>query len=759
MRTQEHLPSPRRTAVLSVCICVHLWLIAICVYLWLGAAAAIAQTKASDPVAPLAAEVAAAEQALRNDERQIAESHYRAALYHGWMVTAAIAVSERRLADAREAFGRAAGAVVDNHDALQSLAIVDLQLNDATSALVLLTRLVAVNPKQPALRRLLAQALVANRQPEEAVQTLEEAHAAAPADLETTFALASGYLQVKKVDAAGRLFDVVAAARPIPQTYVLIGRAYRDADQYDRARGALEKALAMDPRVRHAHYYLGTLAVRAEGILRVDEAIKEFGRELDLAADDPFMHERLGIALVEARREAEALPHLQIATRAPAAGADAWQYLGRAQLAAQQPHDAVASLRRALALTTPAAGDAEVGNLHYQLARALRQAGDAKAADAEFAQAERSSVARTENARNRLARFMRDADEGRGPDAGVMPSITLDAGGFSTLTATARRDLTAQLSSTLARVYLNLGVMHARADRFGRAAELFEQAAAIDPAFPQVQYSLGVAWFNAQQYTKAAAALARAAAADPGNADVRRMLALASLQSDDFARAADLLRDDPQRESDPSLQFAYGIALVRSGRAADAESTFSRLVAAHAGSPELNVVLGEAHAEQGDFDAAVKSLERALALKPDVAEANAALGLIYLKQGRLADSVNALRTELSAHPEDVKARHTLATVLDLDGRSDEALREVRTVLKARPQFADARYLHGKILLARGAAAEAAEQLEIAARLAPDDANVHYQLGQAYQKLGRTELAQQQFDVFQKLKDKRRGGSK
>ena len=79
-----------------------------------------------------------------------------------------------RPGEASEWFGRAAGAVVDNHDALQSLAIVDLQLNDATSALVLLTRLVAVNPKQPALRRLLAQALVANRQPEEAVQTLEE---------------------------------------------------------------------------------------------------------------------------------------------------------------------------------------------------------------------------------------------------------------------------------------------------------------------------------------------------------------------------------------------------------------------------------------------------------------------------------------------------------------------------------------------------------------------------------------------------------
>ena len=95
--------------------------------------------------------------------------------------------------------------------------------------------------------------------------------------------------------------------------------------------------------------------------------------------------------------------------------------------------------------------------------------------------------------------------------------------------------------------------MHAQAQRFARAAECFEQAAAVDPEFPQVQYSLGVAYFNAQQYDKATAPLTRASALDPSNVELRRMLALAWFNADAFDKAADLLAADPGRESDPSL--------------------------------------------------------------------------------------------------------------------------------------------------------------------------------------------------------------
>jgi len=174
----------------------------VCVFLWLSTLSA-AQTKPTgDPAAGLDLVVAGAERALRDAEPQIAESRYRDALYQGWMLSAAVALAEGRTSAARDALTRASSAVVDNDEAQQALAMVDLQLGDHEAALPILTRLVAAHPKDTARRRLLAQALIANRQPEEAVQALEEAHGVAPDDAETTFALATGYLRVKKLDEA-----------------------------------------------------------------------------------------------------------------------------------------------------------------------------------------------------------------------------------------------------------------------------------------------------------------------------------------------------------------------------------------------------------------------------------------------------------------------------------------------------------------------------------------------------------------------------
>jgi Flp pilus assembly protein TadD len=304
--------------------------------------------------------------------------------------------------------------------------------------------------------------------------------------------------------------------------------------------------------------------------------------------------------------------------------------------------------------------------------------------------------------------------------------------------------------------------MHAQAGRFARAAELFESAAEIDEHFPQLQYSLGVAYFNAQRYDQAVPPLKRAVDrlikdAQPQNPDLTRMLALASLNADDYAAAADLLRDDPRLGSDPALQYAYGLALVRSDRAGEAERIFTRVLAQNPEVPELHVLVGQAHAAQGDFEAAIASLRRAIALSPRVAEANAALGVIYLRQGNLAAARDALAAEVAAHPNDIKSRNTLATVLELQGQSDEALQQLRAIIAINPNYAAARYLFGKILLARGAASEAVEHLELAARLAPNDANTHYQLGQAYQRLGRTEPAAREFETYQQLKAKARGG--
>ena len=703
--------------------------------------------------------VAAAEEGLRLGELEIAESRYRTALLQGWLILGELHVSAGRLPEARRAFERASSSAVDDQAAAQALALVQLQMGESEPALGILTRITMRSPQNAPLRVTLAQALAAAGRPEEAVQELEQAHALAPNDPQLTFALASGYLRVKNLAAAEKLFAKVAAARPVPYTHVLIGRTYRDFRFFDQARAALRRALKMDPKTPRAHYYLGTAAVMEEGIVRLDEAIAEFKEELAISPGDAPATLRLGMALVEARRDAEALPVLERAVKVPSPSPDAWLYLGRSQLALGRAAEAIGSLRRALDTGQKAAGATGVAQsrlrlIYYQLGTALRQTGATADAQAAFAEAEKLSAERARTDREELASYLSDSAEA----GGLAPSLALEVSGFEKLSDTERAQIAANVRAALARAYLNLGIVHAQAKHFTRAVDLFEQAAGVDPDFPQLQYSLGVAYFNAKRFDKAAAALTRALEQQPANVDVRRMLALAAFNAEDYAKAVELLRNDPKRSVDPSLQYAYGIALVQSQRADEAELIFTRILNEHPDVPEVNVVLGQAYAARGDYEGAITALQRAIQLNPAVAEANTSLGLIYLQQGRLGAARDALSAGLKSHPTDTKARYTLATVLDLEGKSDEAVSELRTILSVHPAHANARYLLGKVLLARGAAAEAVEQLEIAVKLAADDANIHYQLGQAYQRLGRAELAAQEFEKYRKLKDRQRGGT-
>jgi tetratricopeptide (TPR) repeat protein len=719
-----------------------------------GAIAAPPKAASPDPLAPVLQSVAAAEAQLQQGETEDAESHYRDAIMAGWLLVGAAAAVEGRTREAHEAFLAASSSAVENRLALQALVLTQMQLGQAAQAVETLTRLIGKNPGDLGLRRLLAQAHVANGQPQQAVQELEEAFAGAPDDLEIAFALAGGYLRLGRTEPAEHLFAKIAAARPGAPAHVLIGRTYRDFGQYDRARAELQAALKIDPRARRAHYYLGMIHVTEGGVSRLEEAIAEFRQELALAPNDPLTNLQLGMAYVEGRRYEEAAPLLELAAGAQPPQARAFYYLGRCQLGLDRAEEAVASLRQALGLATQqGAGAVQLGGIHNQLGLALRATGAAEESAAHFAEASRIAGERAESSREQLARYMASAPDPETGPAAV--ALLFQASPLADLAPADRKAVERRARTELARAYLNLGVMQARAQRFGRAAEHLERAAGADPDFPQVQRSLGVAEFNARRFDKVIGPLSLALAGSPDDVELRRMLATALIETEAYARAAELLAADPGREDDLALQYAYGLALVRSGRPAEGEQVFSRLLARHGESAEIGVMLGQARAQEGDYEAAIETLTRALQLKPDVAEANATLGVIYLKQGKLDEAERALRAEIAAHSADVKAANTLATVLDLQGRPEEAVPLLRAALKRKPDYADARYLLGRLLLAKGSATEAAEHLEAAAHVAPEDPNIHYQLGRAYQALGRSADAEREFELFRQLKVKSR----
>jgi tetratricopeptide (TPR) repeat protein len=502
-----------------------------------GPASGLSADGARDARASLDRVIAAAEARLQAGDAAGAGSHYRAALFQGWLLLAGLETSE----------GRSDAALTALRNA-EAFADADL-----------------------GARRLLAKELGALGQVDDAVRLLEAA-AEATTDPEPVFVLASDCLWLKRIDAADRLFARLLQQRPIAETRVLIGHAYRDAGEYTRARQTLEAALEQDPGARRARYFLATaiLADPGSGPERLDLAIRELEAAVKIAPEDPLAWDQLGVSLLEAGRQAEALRAAEKAVALEARALYVY-HLARCQMALDQAASAVASSRRALDLATEqGAGEPELERIRYQLGLALRKTGSEAEAATHLAEA------------RRLAARWTAAPASGSPLAG--------------LSEAERAELKRSTSRAMAGAYLNLGVLEAQGQQFDRAVELLQAAAELDPESSPVQYALGIACFSAKRYDQAIEPLRRALAANPADAGLRRTLALASLNAGAYARAAELLAQDPDRERDPSLRFAYGLALAHSGRKGEAEAIFRKLLADQGESAELRDALRQLEA-------------------------------------------------------------------------------------------------------------------------------------------------------------------
>jgi tetratricopeptide (TPR) repeat protein len=698
----------------------------------------------------MSAEIAAGERGLADQEFQLAESRFRSALFEGWLLLGSLDAVDGRLIDAKHSFELAMVTAADTQRARVALALVNLRLEQYEEAVNGLRQLLLRDPGNGPTTRLLAQALVAAGRHEEAVQELEEAHEAVPDDLEITFALATGYLRVGKLELAKDLFRRVEEQRPISPTFVLVGRTYREFLQFDDAARALETALEMSPDTPRVRYYLGTLELLKSGRDGLVEALRWFEGELKLVPDDPTTNLYYGMALVFERRFDEAEPALDIAAAWGPTRLDALRFLGSCYAEGPDPGRAVETFREALDLASEAgARPRQLSTIHYQLGTVLRRLGDEAAAAPHFAAAEGLASTLIDSDREQLRRSLEDSMNTEASFDIFLPEIgdprLLD------LLPEQRELSRLTIRTAMARAYLNLGVLQAQSGHPARAVDLLVLAESLDPDLPRVQFSLGTSLFDAEEFSRATVPLAKARALDPNNTDLARMLALSYLNGGAYEEAAGLLASDPDRESEPGLQYALALALVNSGQAEAATGLFDQLLVDHASWPELRVLLGQARAQDGDFEAAEETLERALALDPDVVDANETLGDIYMRQGRLEEAESALRAELRVQPHDTQTRYRLAVVLDLARKPTESVAQLVQVLAERPSFANARYLLGKIRLADGEVEEATQHLEAAAALSPEDANICYQLAQAYQRSGRRELAAIQLERYRELK--------
>jgi tetratricopeptide (TPR) repeat protein len=526
-----------------------------------------------DPLAALGRSMGAAESRLQAGDLPGAEPLYRGALFEGLVLLGTLDRLDGRVEEARRHLGRASALVPDDPRAALTLASAQLQAGDAAQAVAVLQAHPPAGERDLETTRVLARAQASAGRAEDALATLEAGAAAAPDDPEAAFVIAGEYLWLKKTDAAERLFARVLEQRPQALTHVLIGRAYRDAGEYERARRSLRRALELDPAVRRAHYYLGTVAASdPTGADPVETAIAEFREELKIAGDDALVLDQLGTQLLEAGRSEEAVPVLESAVRIEPRALYVYD-LGRALLAAGRTADAVAAQRRALHLASEVGGGgAELEKIHYQLGIALSRQGVAAEAKTHLDEAKRLAARWTDGSR-RVTTVGPSGASGARP--GFASTAVAETSPLSQIPEGQRRDVAAQVRAALAQAYLNLGVIETRKQQLPRAAELFEAASELAPDFPGVQYALGVARFNTGEFEKATDPLSLAFAGDEANGDLRRMLAMAWLNTGAHAKAAALLEADPELASNPDLRLALGMAYRGLGQSAKAQEQFA----------------------------------------------------------------------------------------------------------------------------------------------------------------------------------------
>jgi tetratricopeptide (TPR) repeat protein len=128
-----------------------------------------------------------------------------------------------------------------------------------------------------------------------------------------------------------------------------LGKALIAKRQADAALAELARATEIDPRLAEAHYQLGYV----RHVLKGDAAaaVAAYGAAVELDPANAGYRTNLGAALVGAKQFDRALQELNQVTALPGYDrAEAWIYIGQAQVGAKKYRDAIPALEKAISI-------------------------------------------------------------------------------------------------------------------------------------------------------------------------------------------------------------------------------------------------------------------------------------------------------------------------------------------------------------------------------------------------------------------------
>lgn len=299
--------------------------------------------------------------------------------------------------------------------------------------------------------------------------------------------------------------------------------------------------------------------------------------------------------------------------------------------------------------------------------------------------------------------------------------------------------------------------------QYAAAAKEAREIAAADPNSSEAWKIAGFAEFYLKQYAQASDDLQKALdlqrSAKQEDANTVDALAESYVLAERFEQALPLLVIVTTRTgATPDASFFYyrGVAEFKTGKAADAEKSFSAAVKANPKDTASLVYLGQMALGRNDLDGAIAMLNRATVSDARLASAWLLLTSAYLRRaGSTNDEAKANADYLGA----VRAGESLTRTrsdeeaLGLYGRALIGAKQYANAAIVFERAATAKDVGGVTLYLLGVAHSRANNfpkaiaaLERALLKSPTDVNIHRELGYDYEK---TKQYAKAFDVYQK----------
>jgi tetratricopeptide (TPR) repeat protein len=282
----------------------------------------------------------------------------------------------------------------------------------------------------------------------------------------------------------------------------------------------------------------------------------------------------------------------------------------------------------------------------------------------------------------------------------------------------------------------NLGVALSRIGLYNDAIVQYDAALKRAPDNPVILLNRALAWYKQAAFERAAAELAHLRLIDSGNRQSLYLLADCYLRLGRNADTVALLQ--PSYAADPedrAVEFALGMALIRTGQIQEGTAIIDRVIRSGSQS-EVDLLTGAAQLAAHDSKAASFTIHKALVAAPDLPGGWSLYGRALLDSGDRESARTSFQRALQADPNDFDANLYLGGMLRYDGRIDEASAYLEKALMLRPASVEARFQTGLLNLAKGRMDDALSDLEKVERQSPEFQEVHVQLAVLYTRLHR-----------------------